>query len=307
MGFFDMLFSGIGSLFSAAVSVVSEVVATVKTYFTAKEIITKTVYDERDKKQNQIHELNQEIQFLRKKIREYGSITEQQRKRLYELDEERSHLKQGIKNDSQIIAADKFQQNEDSIRKVEIDLETTHVLQWNAFADTMAKTCPKCQRPMKLQWARGLNFVEPQDFYWGCTGWYFSNKQVRLCEYRENLSRHDLALMTDTSAPEFSLSAQDFNTILQDHSTSKSIVERMDDLKSDLQNKKQGINIVCCPTHAEPMVLQKKKNGVGLLDQYYLRCPHWAPNDQGCPYMEKLKSGSQLAALLKNQTGTGIL
>ena len=81
----------------------------------------------------------------------------------------------------------------------------------------------------------------------------------------------------------------------------------MDDLQSDLRNKKQGVNIVCCPMHAEPMVLQKKKNGIGLLDQYYLRCPHWAPNDQGCPYTEKLKSGSQLAALLKHQTGTGIL
>ena len=119
MGFFDMLFSGIGSLFSAAVSVVSEVVSTVKTYFTAKEIVTKTVYDERDKKQDQIHELNQEIQFLRRKLNESGRITEQQRKRLYELDEERNFLKQGIKSDSQIIAADRFQQNEDSIRKVD--------------------------------------------------------------------------------------------------------------------------------------------------------------------------------------------
>lgn len=128
-----------------------------------------------------------------------------------------------------------------------------------------------------------------------------------MCEYRENLSQQDLALMTDTSAPEFSLSAQDFNIILYDHSTSESIIERMDDLQSDLRNKKQGINIVCCPMHAEPMILQKKKNGIGLLDQYYLRCPQWAPNDQGCPYMEKLKSGSQLAALLKHQTGTGIL
>ncbi len=307
MGFFDMLFSGIGSLFSVAVNVVSEVVSTVKTYFSAKEIITKTVYDERNKKQEKIHELNQEIQFLRRKLNENGRITEQQRKRLYELDEERNFLKQSIKNDSQIIAADKFQQNEENIHKVEIDLETTHVLQWNAFADTMAKTCPKCQRLMKLQWARNLVHVNPQDFYWGCTGWYFHNQQIRLCEYRENLSRQDLALMTDTSAPEFSLSAQDFNIILQDHSTSESIIERMDDLQSDLRNKKQGVNIVCCPMHAEPMLLQKKKNGIGLLDQYYLRCPHWAPNDQGCPYTEKLKSGSQLAALLKHQTGTGIL
>ncbi|KXO85181.1 hypothetical protein AYK86_05795 [Acinetobacter venetianus] len=307
MGFFDMLFSGIGSLFSVAVGVVSEVVSTVKTYFAAKEIIIKTVYDERDKKQEQIHELNQEIQFLRRKLNENGRITDQQRKRLHELGDERNFLKQGIKSDSQIIAADKFQQNEENIHKVEIGLETTHVLQWNAFADTMAKSCPKCQRPMKLQWARNLVHVNPQDFYWGCTGWYFNNQQIRLCEYRENLSQQDLALMTDTSAPEFSLSAQDFNIILHDHSTSESIIERMDDLQSDLRNKKQGIKIVCCPMHAEPMILQKKKNGIGLLDQYYLRCPHWAPNDQGCSYMEKLKSGSQLAALLKHQTGTGIL
>lgn len=48
-GLFDMLFSGIGSLFSAAVSVVSEVVSTVKTYFTAKGIAAKTVYDELEK------------------------------------------------------------------------------------------------------------------------------------------------------------------------------------------------------------------------------------------------------------------
>ncbi|MGQ1292244.1 hypothetical protein ACT432_19900 (plasmid) [Acinetobacter baumannii] len=26
----------------------------------------------------------------------------------------------------------------------------------------------------------------------------------------------------------------------------------------------------------------KEKNSVGLLDQYYLRCPHWASDNQGC-------------------------
>lgn len=80
-----------------------------------------------------------------------------------------------------------------------------------------------------------------------------------MCKYRENLTRQDLVLMTDTSVPEFSLSAQDFNIILQDHSTSESIVERMDDLQFDLKSRKQGIKIVCCPIHAEPMQLQKKK------------------------------------------------
>ena len=62
MGFLDMLFSGIGSLFSVAVNVVSEVVSTVKTYLTAKEIVAKTVYDERDKKFNEY--FNEKIELL---------------------------------------------------------------------------------------------------------------------------------------------------------------------------------------------------------------------------------------------------
>jgi hypothetical protein len=55
------------------------------------------------------------------------------------------------------------------------------------------------------------------------------------------------------------------------------------------------------------MVLKKKNKPVGLLDAYYLACPHFKPDDAGCTFFEKLKSGSQLAALLKSETGRGIL
>jgi len=180
-------------------------------------------------------------------------------------------------------------------------------LQWNAFADTLGKTCPKCGRVMKLQWRRGLYQVRPDNIYWVCTGWYFVDNNVRMCQYTERLRKQDYSLLTDTSAPEFTLTSDEFNTIIQHEDTSKLITERMDDLQSDLKKRQEGIDIVCCPIHAEPMVLQKKKNGAGLLDQYYLRCQHWKPNDRGCTYIEKLKSGSQLAALLKNKTGSGIL
>lgn len=223
------------------------------------------------------------------------------------LDERRQELKSDIDEQRQVIAADTFVQNEALINKVEIDLETTHVLQWSAFADTLGKTCPKCARVMKLQWSRDLEQVRPDNFFWGCTGWYFVDKNIRLCNYRERLTKRDYSLMTDTSAPEFGLTADEFTTIIQDEDTSKLITERMYDLRSDLKSRSEGIDIVCCPTHAEPIVLQKKKNGVGLLDQYYLRCKHWKPNNKGCTYMENLKSGSQLAALLKNKTGSGLL
>ncbi|WP_227551557.1 hypothetical protein [Acinetobacter wanghuae] len=240
-------------------------------------------------------------------MKDYGYITEQQKKRINDLEEKQTYIRDEINQSRQILSADKFQSNVQNIEKVDIGHETTHVLQWNAFADTMAKKCPKCSRPMKLQWARELSYVSPTDFYWGCTGWYFQSNQIKGCKFTQRLTKDDLSLMTDVSAPEFELSSQDFNIILHDPNTSESILERMDDLQADLRSKKKGIDIVCCPIHAEPMVLQKKRNGVGLLDQYYLRCAHWAQNDQGCNYIEKLKSGSQLAALLKNQTGIGIL
>lgn len=53
--------------------------------------------------------------------------------------------------------------------------------------------------------------------------------------------------------------------------------------------------------------LRQKANPMRLLDAYFLACPYWLPNNQGCVLLEKLKSGSQLAALLKSETGRGIL
>ena len=55
------------------------------------------------------------------------------------------------------------------------------------------------------------------------------------------------------------------------------------------------------------MVLRRKQNATGLLDAYFLACPYWQPDNAGCTFIEKLKSGSQLAALLKSETGRGVL
>lgn len=59
-----------------------------------------------------------------------------------------------------------------------------------------------------------------------------------MCDYHENLYRQDLALITGTPALELSISTQYFDIILKDHSTSESIIERIDDLQSNLTNRK---------------------------------------------------------------------
>lgn len=204
------------------------------------------------------------------------------------------------------MAAEKILDSESVLEKVEVDLETTHVLQYNAFADTLGKKCT-CGRQMKLQWKRDLSVAGPKDFYWGCTGWYVPMGQGKACNRTDPMQRSDYALMTDTSAPEFSVTAEEFGVILEDPGTSQIVIARVNDLRSDLAARKRGVELATCPVHGENMVLRKKSNPSGLLDAYFLACPHWQPNAQGCSFIEKLKSGSQLAALLKAETGRGIL
>lgn len=311
MGFFNWLANGLGTLLGVVAEVVSVVVDTVRSAYDAfagqggavKDAATEAV---RTKKER-LHEINDEIMHLRNRRMSRGELSSQEGRRWEHLREEREELLAGLYQVNEVKAAEKIIESESVMGKVDVGLETTHVLQYNAFADTLGKKCPKCARQMKLQWRREVSVAGPEDFYWGCTGWYVQGVKGRACSHTEPLKATDYALMTDMSAPEFSVTAEEFGIILSNPETEIIIADRMNDLRSDLSNRRQGVELATCPVHGENMVLRKKSNPSGLLDAYFLACPHWQPNGQGCSFIEKLKSGSQLAALLKTQTGRGIL
>lgn len=310
MSFFSWVANGIGTLIGVVKEAVSVVMDTVRTAYRAYVAnggdIKEEIAQETHKKKDRLREVNDEIMFFRNRSMSRGGLNDQDRHRWNALREEREELMGGLNQAKEVKTAEKILESEATFEKVEVNLDTTHVLQYNAFADTLGKKCI-CGRPMKLQWKRALNVAGPNDFYWGCTGWYVPAAQGRACNRTQPLQRADYALMTDTSAPEFSLTAEQFGTILEDTGTSEIITTRVDDLRSDLASKKQGVELATCPVHGENMVLRKKSHAIGLLDAYFLACPHWKPNDQGCSFIEKLKSGPQLAALLKAETGRGIL
>lgn len=311
MSFFGWLANGLGTLIGVVADTVTAVVNTVRTAydtFVGRGGEVKDVAaDSARRKQDRLREVNDEIMHLRNRAQSRGGLSEQERRRWESLREERDSLMGNLNQAKEVRAAEKVLENESRMEKVEIDLENTHVIQWNAFADTLGKQCPICSRQMKLQWRRDLEVPSPRDFYWGCTGWYITKGSVRVCNHTEQLQRSDYALMTDTSAPEFSLKAHEFGEIITNPETSEIITARIDDLQSDLLARRKGVELATCPVHGEHMILKKKQQHGGLLDMYFLACPHWKPNNQGCTFIEKLKSGSQLAALLKSQTGQGIL
>lgn len=310
MSFFSWLANGLGTLFGVVTEVVSAVIDTVRSVYDAfvesGRPVKEVAVAESRRKQEHLREVNDEIMHLRNRGMSGGGLSDQERRRWQDLREEREELRVALNEAKEVGAAEKILDSESVLEKVEVDLETTHVLQYNAFADTLGKKCT-CGRQMKLQWKRDLSVAGPKDFYWGCTGWYVPMGQGKACNRTDPMQRSDYALMTDTSAPEFSVTAEEFGVILEDPGTSQIVIARVNDLRSDLAARKRGVELATCPVHGENMVLRKKSNPSGLLDAYFLACPHWQPNAQGCSFIEKLKSGSQLAALLKAETGRGIL
>lgn len=311
MSILGWVFNTIGTVIGEVFRGVEEFVEGVKEgYLSYKQKggATKDVaVDEATRNREKLREVNDRLTHLRNAHMNRGHLSDQDRQRWTDLEAERSELMTELNQSKEVKAAEKILDTESVIEKVQVDLETTHVLQYNAFADLLGKKCPQCSRQMKIQWKRDLAVAGPHDFYWGCTGWYVQQGQISACSHTEALQSSDLALMTDTSQPEFSVSATEFNIILSDPGAQNMVDTRMQDLQSDLGHKRHGIELATCPVHGEHMVLRRKSEPSGLLDTYFLACPRWLPHNKGCSFIEKLKSGSQLAALLKSETGRGIL
>jgi ssDNA-binding Zn-finger/Zn-ribbon topoisomerase 1 len=306
MSFWKRLFNGIGTVVGVLVDTTKHVINEIRSGYEAYKkdnAVRDEAITESEKIKERLRVVNDEILFLRNRRMGRGSLSDQERRQWQILKNEREELLYSLNKNKEVSAVEKFLDSESLIQKIEIELETTHVLQYNAFADTLNKKCPKCGRQMKLQWSRDVKVAKREDFFWACTGWYSQG----ICNYKEKLKQNDYGLMTDTSAPEFKMTADDFGVIITDPGTEKIIATRIDDLQSDLNNRNKGVKLAACPVHGEHMTLRTKSNSSGLLDAYFLACPYWLPRNEGCPYMEKLKSGPQLAALLKSEQGRGIL
>jgi hypothetical protein len=305
LSFFKRLATGLGTLIGVLVettqSMFTEIRNSYEAYRRQGGPTEQAAVALATQKKLRLREVNDEIMYLRNRRMGRGGYSAQDSRRWDVLQQERSELLGDVHRTKEVRAAEKFLSSEADIEKIEVDDETSHILQYNAFADILGKKC-RCGRPMKIQWKRDLGVCKQNDFYWGCTGYY-----DKTCFNTEPLQRNDFGLMTNTSEPEHKLSAGDFGIILSDPGTQSIIETRIEDLKSDLSSKHTGVELSTCPVHGENMVLRRKSKPQGLLDTYFLACPLWQPNDAGCSFIEKLKSGPQLAALLKSETGQGIL
>lgn len=172
--------------------------------------------------------------------------------------------------------------------------DNLQVLQFHAGQTVYGKTCFLCGRPMVLQWQRRAPVRVMADFFWGCSGFYGGR-----CRQTEPFGVRDMSLFTRTDRDEFSVQPTALDGLVErdrDH-----VAKRMAGVVGT-ENA-----TYCCPIHGEPMQLRRKNNAEGLLDLYFFGCPRWKADRTGCNYVQKLKSGAQLAAALETTTGRGVL
>lgn len=311
MGWFNRIATGLGTLIGVVVETVGHVIQEVQRGYEAFRsqggLTGSAAREERRSRADTLKEINEQLEAIRRRARE-GRAGEAEKRRWDDLRQQRAEVMEAQDQAKEVAAAEKIIEGADGIDKVVIEDDNVHIITANAFADVVNKSCRTCGRKMKLQWRRDIAAPTAGDLFWGCTGWYFQSGGARRCTTTERLDPSDRALMVDTTLPEFQTTADDFKTILEVPDVQETIIERVDDLASDLAKRRTGVEVATCPVHGESLVLKKKTTGAkGLLDMYYLRCPYWLPQEQGCPFIEKLKSASQLAVLLKSETGAGIL
>lgn len=312
MGFFSSLFKGIATAASAIIDVAT--IATKAIVSAAGEIWdsfsggSKTVEaaeHQQYKADDELHDINEELLTLMSRLRERGSLTEAQRRRAEYLKERRDELKSDITEAGVAKTAKDIRDNNEAFDKVEIDDDRTHIIQGQVGVSAFGKTCPSCGREMIIQWPRNTTTATASDFFWGCSGFY--SQGALHCRSTLPMAQGDLDIFTKLDTPEATITSSELSEIVLLPGPKEIITERMNDLHSDKNSSKEGVDDYRCPIHGEKLVLRKKNVATNLLDQYFLGCNHWSHDGHGCTYIVKLKSPMQLSTLLKKETGFGVL
>jgi hypothetical protein len=318
MGFFANVFGAVVSAVSTiidvvsktAVTIVDEAVKAVDRYRRDADRRKRPPAERRrEEAADELRDVNDELISITEKRGTGRQLSSDERRRAEYLYGRRDELKREIEEADEELAVKEIADESEAFEKMIVGNNTAHVLQGQIGITMFGKTCPDCGRPMLVQWPRSVDTAKVTDFGWGCSGWYERGPGTgsSACSKWIPFAPNDLSLFARTDAPEFQIGSRELTDLVLLPGPQETIRERMNDLTGSAKPSREGVEEYRCPTHGEALMLRKKREAKGLLDQYFLGCPRWRPENQGCGYVVKLKSAAQLAMFLKRETGTGIL
>jgi hypothetical protein len=261
----------------------------------------------REHAERELQEVNAEVVDLRKYYLEQGRLNAQQKRRWEELRERRDELNKELSAIDQVTAAQEVVQHEQDFKPVIITDSNAQILQYHVGQNTYNKVC-QCGRPMVLQWDRRAETAGLHDFFWGCSGYYVVNNGHIACGLTQKLTDGDLSLFANMNRPEFEVNSSTLTRETINPVKARRIRQALDSIQGAHKSKRLGIATYRCPIHGESLRLKRKNESTDqLLDQYFLGCPRWLPNNAGCNFLVKLKSAAQISSVLNTEQNMGVL
>lgn len=262
---------------------------------------------QRERNERELQQVNEEVMHLRKRHQNNGSLTQQEKQRWEDLKHRRDELNAAIANIDQETTAQDIVTEEKHFEAVVITNDTAHILQYHVGQSAYNKTCT-CGRVMVLQWNRQTATAGLQDFFWGCSGWYTQTHGRPSCRGRANLTHDDLNLFANLNRPEFEIDSTTLTREVVNPTKARRIRQALDSVRGSQQSKRMGIATYRCPIHGESLRLQRKNlRSDQILDEYFLGCPRWLPDNLGCNFIVKLKSAAQISSVLNTEQRVGVL
>ena len=251
---------------------------------------------EKERINRELDETNTRIQRLRQKFLDRGVLSPADIEENQHLMNLRRLLMAELDALDQVAMAEQVVEAEDELEVQDLNDDQLHILQYQVGQNALNKSCRVCHRKMVLQWESKLLIVNRRDqFFWGCSGFYVP--PPRQCKHTEKLQDSDFNVLLTTQRSEFSCTAQELAEVTFNKDPRR-IRDAIRSIRSKQQKTKQGLERYRCPVHGERLMLKEKKDSADLHDQFFLGCPRWLPDNQGCNYIVKLKSAGQISAAL---------
>lgn len=260
---------------------------------------------EKDVIERQLQEVNARIAHLKKSHHQNGGLTEREREEWRRLKARRDQLIEDLQDlDSAEFASDVVD-DENQYQTTEVTEADAHLIDMVTGQSTYGKRCGVCARAMILQWERRSNAPGLRDFFWGCSGWYVKLASGRsACSHTERLTNEDFSIFANVKRPEFQVTANELSRRILDPGRQRRLREALENIREQNRGESIGIAQYRCPVHGESLRLRRKNaTADGLLDEYFLGCPQWLPDQQGCNFLIKLKSPGRMSAVIREAYG----
>lgn len=260
---------------------------------------------EREVVERQLQEVNARIARLRSNHQRNGTLSDREKEEWRRLKERRERLIDDIEDlDSAEFASDVADEGE-NYETTQVTEKDAHLIDMVTGQSTFGKKCRLCARAMVLQWNRKVGTPGLRDFFWGCSGWYVVLAGGRnACRHTERMTSDDFNIFANVKRPEFQVTANELARRVLDPARQQKLREALEGIRSKNKVSDIGIAHYRCPVHGESLRLQRKNaTSDGMLDEYFLGCPQWLPEQRGCNFIIKLKSPGRISAVIREGYG----